>query len=114
LDVGHAFAACALSAAFQGWHISVISGVSDAVLRKLLGLTPELYIHEAEIENPALLAIVMPEQKEISFEFSEKFLQKIENLKWEGKPNSLSWAHVSWPIVKEITQVTEKVLPIIN
>ena len=107
LDVGHAYASCVLSAAFQGWNVSVISEISDASLKKMLGMTPDIFAHEAEVEHPALLAIVST--SDVQFEISEKFLEKFDGVKFQGKPNQLSYAHVVWPLVKRITEITEKV-----
>ncbi|MBI1826957.1 MAG: SagB/ThcOx family dehydrogenase [Planctomycetes bacterium] len=102
-DVGHAFAAIALSAAHLGWQVRWLDGLGDDDLRRLLGLNRESDFADAESEHPDLLAVVIP-QRDIAPIVpripSTSVIDQIAGASWLGKANRLSHEHVDWEWVK--------------
>jgi SagB-type dehydrogenase family enzyme len=118
-DVGHAVAALRLSAVHCGWQVRLISNWSAGDLAALLGLDRHDEFLEEELEEPELLAVVMPNDCDANVNVTfqppaAKTIQEIETASWYGRPNRLSTQHVAWPVIDEVaaaTRMPQEVVP---
>lgn len=107
-DVGHALAALGVSAAINGWQLSVLGDLADSVLVKLLGLDrtdwPRL-----EAEHPDLAAWIHPAEERIQARnLPTGLVAALENINFIGRPNRLSPTPVDWEIIRDVAHATEK------
>ena len=104
-DVGHALAALSYAAAGLGWRLELLSEVADADLARWLGLdrAEDFVAHESE--TPDLLLRINPQQA-----FDALTLNRcLSSTVWFGKAQALQGHHFyRWPIIDEVTQLTEK------
>lgn len=97
LDVGHAWAAVALSARVGGWETQRVEGVPEHVVALLLGVHTQ---QGPEAERPdLLLAVTTHATERCTLTISEPARAALEAASWEGRPNRLSPAHRAWPVI---------------
>jgi SagB-type dehydrogenase family enzyme len=103
-DTGHALAALRIAAAALGWQLVVLEELSDPDVAALLGLNRTADYHEAEDEDPDLIAVVIPSQEPLSPETSlhSDTIKLVEAGDWQGHANRLSSNHVEWNIIEEV------------
>lgn len=103
-DTGHALAALRLAAALLGWQLLVLEELSDADVAALLGLNRAADFHEAEDEDPDLIAVVIPSREPLSSEtsISPDAIELLASGDWHGSANRLSLSHVEWKIIEEV------------
>lgn len=114
-DVGHAIAALSLSAAVLGWRVVPLADAGDRQLAGLLGLDRVGDFDEAEEEHPDWLMAVATEgiggdgeADEPAPFLTEPALDTIRGGAWHGRANRLSYGHVDWPMIDEVTNACHK------
>lgn len=97
-DMGHALAACSISAATLGWRVHLINQMSDANVAKLLGLHRREQFHEREMEEPEALLAVVPSLSDPppAATLPSAPIDQIAAGEWHGRANRLSSSHVHW------------------
>ncbi len=106
LDVGHALAALALSAAALGWEARLLDDLGSDLLRGLLGVS-EQDGSDAE-EADCLLAIFPRLGKEGSLTLNLEALSDFKSLNWQGVPNRLSPSSREWKRIEEVAEASRK------
>ncbi len=106
LDLGHAVAALAYSAACLGWSCALLPETSPRKLARLLGLKPT----GPEAEHPHCLVAVIPSRKipwtEVAgWKLKEVKVDEVASLIRPDPPNRLSPAHRLWPIIETAGEV---------
>ena len=105
-DVGHAIATITLAAAALGWKATLLDDLSTESLSSLLGVFDP---QGAEPEQPECLLAVYPQGKQCVVQaLPEDVIETFRTFPWQGRPNSLSPAHVHWPIIEQIAASTQK------
>jgi len=110
-DVGHAFAALAVSAAALGWQMRWLDTPADSETAALLGLLRAADFQPEEPEYPALLAVVWagksPETAPAAGVSREAFEMAAAS-GWHGKANRLSPGHVPWAAINNAARASAK------
>ncbi len=108
-DVGHALGTMRFAAAALGWRLSLLDGVSDSAISRLLGLDRDADYAGAERERPELLALVTqrawtdPRGRQLP----ERIVQQVTTATWHGEANTLSSSHgVDWPVIDAVAIAT--------
>lgn len=102
LDAGHALAALALSARFNGWTLTGLNRMGDDQIASLLGFDrtdwPPL-----EAESPELLCRVSPGRilRDFPGTLPADLVKRLETVPLAGNPNTLSENPVNWGIIFE-------------
>ena len=95
-----------------GWKVYFLSGISDATLSTLFGLSRCTYINDEEKEHPALIAVVVPNNStsEDSFqsELTKEVIEAFDKGIWLGKNNTVSYGHSHWELMHKINDSTVK------
>ena len=107
-DIGHALAALRYAAAALGWHMELLREWTDAQLARLLGLDRAEDFAGAERETPELLVRVLVNE---ALEPAPPPVADAQ-VKWFGRANALSRAHVAWPAIDEAIAVSERKAPV--
>ena len=112
-DIGHALAGMRFAAAALGWSLSVLDGIGDAAVARLLGLDRNEDFIETEREEPALLAVVAPSQAWKSGvdrpeTLPSRAIQSIAESGFLGTAESLSSDHVRWDIIETVSRAGAK------
>jgi len=110
-DCGHALAAIKIAAGLIGWQLTLIEGVSDAELARLIGIDRhEDFSSQQEREEPDLLTVVTPIGTSIEVNWSPSLtaLNDIASGEWQGKANQLSSSHKLWPWIDKVALACEK------
>lgn len=103
-DIGHALGALRLSAALQGWTLTVLSDWSDANVATVLGLDRDQDFQGAEREVPALIACVTAEPQLVAVRCdSDALVESARHATWAGRANTLSPTHVDWPVIDAVS-----------
>src|SRR5262245_28763933 len=106
-DAGHALAALRLSAALQGWTLTLLPDVEDALLAALVGLDRAQDLQAEEPEVPELLAVVRPASAssvgpmhapDAAAAASLRTTWR-DGVRWAGRANVLSSGHQEWPVI---------------
>lgn len=127
LNVGHALAALSIASAALGWRATLLDGVGTDDLALLLGVAGSSAAEgrdlspgdegdgegETEAEIPDCLVAVHPQGGSsdfdpLEFALSETVLAELGEAEWLGRPDRLSPARVSWPLVAEMVRSTAK------
>ena len=107
-DVGHAIGSISFSANLLGWKLSTLTELSHEGLNTFLGFDRTKW-HELEKEHGDLLFFVhKPAGENIAKGLSSAISDEISTLKFRGEPNLLSEHHMDWPVIEEISSLTEK------
>ena len=105
-DMGHALAAINISCSALGWRTHLMDHLGTKDLEIILGLNKK---NEDEIEVPnCLIAITFHENANKVKD--RDFVAGFSDLKWVGKPNTLSKEHIDWGGITEISKATQKPL----
>lgn len=108
-DLGHAFAALAISAAALGWSMRRLDSPADAELTGLLGLARLDDFPPGEHEHPGLLAAVFPGATTApSFDIPPEVFASAATSAWHGHAEALSTGHVSWAAIDDVARATAK------
>lgn len=109
-DVGHAFAAMAISAAALGWRMRWLDTPADAELAALLGLLRTTGFPPEEPEHPDLLTVVYPgtPQADTKFDIAPEAFAAHSATTWHGKANRLSPSHVPWTAIDDVATASAK------
>ena len=102
LDLGHAYAALAYSAACLGWACALLPEVDTVKLAHLLGVADQ---QAPEAEHPDCLVAVFPDGKvdweTVShWQLPEGTVEQMQSHWVKGLPNRLSPSHRPWPIIE--------------
>lgn len=102
LDLGHALAALAYSAALLGWRCLLLPEVAPEKLARLLGVDRQT---GPEAEHPDCLVAVFPEsgvdwEAVAAWRLEEETVAAIASLIRPDPPNRLSASHRPWPIIE--------------
>jgi SagB-type dehydrogenase family enzyme len=109
-DVGHALAALRFAAAALGWRVQLMPDWNDAQIARLLGLDRAEDFSDDEQETPELLIKVM-----VNGAASTKLSPAADtDIKWFGRANRLSDAHVEWPVIDEAITASERLTASVN
>ncbi|HEV3025085.1 MAG TPA: SagB/ThcOx family dehydrogenase [Pirellulales bacterium] len=114
-DTGHALAAMRLSAAMLGWQVRLLSSWSTDQVDALLGTDRKHDFPTEELEEPELLAVVMPGSADSAITEAcpppaATTLGAIRASDWFGKANRLSDQYVGWPLIDSAAMATRKPL----
>ncbi|MCW8328930.1 SagB/ThcOx family dehydrogenase [Photobacterium sp. SDRW27] len=104
-DCGHALAAVRIAAGLMGWQLTLIEGISDSDLARLVGIDRnDDFPSRQEREAPDLLAVVTPGNSELRVRWAPNqiALSDVANGRWQGKANLLSKSHHSWPWIDKV------------
>ncbi len=102
LDVGHAWAALALSARIDGWRTGRVAALPQTVLARLLGVHAQ---RGPEAERPELLLAIAPRlAPHPALHLPEAAIAALEAAPWQGRPNRLSAAHRAWPVIDRVAE----------
>lgn len=103
-DTGHALASLRMSAAVLGWQMLVLEELSDADVKALLGLNRAADFHEAEDEDPDLIAVVIPSREPLPCELTlgSEAIELVKAGEWRGHANRLSSSHFEWKIIDQV------------
>lgn len=105
-DIGHAIGAISIAAAGLGWEASLLDDIGTEFLENFLGVFDQ---KGSEAEHPDCLLAVYPYRKSLQRPaLQEMDPSTFKNLDWEGKPNTLSYGHVSWPIIDDVIDAVWK------
>ena len=109
-DIGHAWAALAISASMLGWKLQILNTISDEAIAQLLGLNRFNDFEMEEKETPDLLAAIVPSYDTLkpSQSLKQESIQKIANGKWYGKANKLSEEYYPWEIIDMVSDACEE------
>lgn len=110
-DVGHALGALGLSAALQGWRLTVLPDLADDAVAALLGLDREDAGHPGEREAPDLLAVLTTDGRTVDPGAIDLPALPLPDLRFAGRANRLSDEHHDWPILDVIEGACLKGLP---
>jgi len=107
-DVGHAIGTITFGAATLGWRGRIIQNVSDEELECLLGLCFE---KGPETEQADCLIAIFPDRAlddsdPMVLRLPRELLARLRETGAMGRPNALSAAHHSWPIIDEVATLT--------
>jgi SagB-type dehydrogenase family enzyme len=106
LDVGHAVATVAISAAGLGWRVRLLDEVSADELGDLLGLRAQT---GPEAEEPDCVMAVIPSgEPKGSLTLDESLRRELRELDWKGRPNRLSTGHLAWEVIDRVAQAARK------
>jgi len=115
-DTGHALSALRLSAELLGWQVVLLEELSDKEIAILLGLHRGENFHEAEDEDPDLIAAIIPSGQSVPPQatIAEDAVAQIASVEWSGQANRLSLSHVEWVTIDEVTLHCKKDRTITN
>ncbi|MGH8658065.1 MAG: nitroreductase, partial [Gammaproteobacteria bacterium] len=107
-DVGHAIGAIIFAAATFGWEGRLIENIGDEDLESLLGLRSQI---GPEAEQAGCLIALFPDgalgdSDGVVLELPSDLLARLRATEAMGRPNTLSAAHHSWPIIDEVAPLT--------
>jgi len=105
-DVGHALATIGIAAAELGWRARLLDAPGADELAALLGtFDPE----DAEPERPDCVVAVFPGSGEPAPAcLADVPAESLRALRWAGRPNALSRAHVTWRWAEEAEEAARK------
>lgn len=105
-DVGHALGALAVAAAGLGWRARVLEEPSSAELAELLGIAEQ---SGPEAEHPDVLVAVTCAGSHAPNGIEQRPLAlPPSSMRWTGRPNELSPAHLDWPAIEVAAAATRK------
>jgi len=105
-DVGHAIAAITVAAAGLGWRTTLWDEISQEEITALLGLQ---HSQGVEKEVADCFLVVYPGGVEFTPAIlPDKFMQRCEEILWQGHPNVLSPDHVKWAIIDQVSAAAHK------
>lgn len=106
LDLGHALAALALSAAALGWEARLVDNLGSDQLDSLLGLTGQSG-PEAEVSD-CLVAVFPRGGAGGATAVDCEVIPEFDTLPWQGKPNRLSPSHQPWELIDRVARACRK------
>lgn len=105
-DAGHAIAAVALSASALGLETTLLDDLGTREIAALLGLEPT---EGPESEHADCLLAVHPRPlARVPRRVVSRAIERVAASAWIGRPNTLSPAHVAWPIIDAVADVAAK------
>lgn len=105
-DAGHAIAAIALSASALGLETTLLDDLGTREVAALLGLDAS---RGSEAEHADVLLAVHPRSPDrVPLRVDARAIAQIASSDWIGQPNTLSPAHVDWPIIDAVADVAVK------
>lgn len=105
-DAGHAVAALALSASALGLETTLLDDLGTREVAALLGLDAS---DGSEAEHAdVLLAVHPPAPGPVGRRVDASAIAQIASSDWIGRPNTLSPAHVPWPIIDAVAAAAMK------
>ena len=108
-DAGHALGALCIAASALGWHIALLSSLSDAQVSGLLGLDRATDFTGVETEHPDLIATVLTDPAaEFRRGLAEGAVAGVRGCQWAGKANRLSPDRLDWEAIGEVEDATVK------
>ncbi len=109
-DIGHAWAALAISASMLGWKLQIINTISDEAIAQLLGLNRFNEFEKEEKETADILAVIIPSNDKLKpgQSLKQEAIQKIANGKWYGKANKLNEEYYPWEIIDMVSDACEE------
>lgn len=120
-DVGHAIGTARLAAATLGWSMTLLDGLSQDSVARLLGTDRADDFPDAEPEHPDCLAVVWPGERtgrdgsssvprgsSLPLFLDDAALQGFSAGRWRGKANRLSREHVRWDAIEEAAKASWK------
>lgn len=106
LDVGHALAALAFSAAALGWEARLIDESGSDLLGQIFGVAEQ---DGSDAEEPdCLLAIFPRTDTEGCLTLNLEAIPDFRALKWQGVPNKLSPSCREWKRIDEVAEASRK------
>jgi SagB-type dehydrogenase family enzyme len=113
-DVGHAIGSARVAAATLGWNMTLLDGVDQDTVARLLGTDRKDDFGEAEPEHPDCLAVIWPrgdvnraESTEVPLFLNPTMVKELVDATWHGKANRLSQEHgVHWDIIDEVAEAS--------
>ena len=108
-DIGHALASLRVAAAALGWTLTLVPGIANGDISRLLGLDRDEDFTGAEREEPELLAVVAPWHTLTPSYSVHLDAFDSGDVQWRGRANPLSGAHgVDWPVINEVAEATRR------
>jgi len=109
-DIGHAWAALAISASMLGWKLQIINTISDEAIAQLLGLNRFNDFEKEEKETADILAVIIPSNDKLKLgqSLKQEAIPKIANGKWFGKANKLNEEYFPWEIIDIVSDACEE------
>jgi SagB-type dehydrogenase family enzyme len=108
LDLGHALGAIRYAAGVLGWNAKLIDSASSDQVANLLGLDRKEDFSSAEAEEPDLLILLTPRDKQ--YELPENLFEDLK-VSWSGKANVLDpYPMYRWPIIDIAAEASKKPL----
>lgn len=108
-DLGHAFAALAVSATALGWSMRRLVTPADAEIAELLGLARADDFPPGELEHPGLLAAVLPGAPTTStLDIPSEAFTRAAACVWHGHAEPLSASHVPWTAIDDVARAAAK------
>ena len=108
-DAGHALGALCIAASALGWHIALLSSLSDAEVAGLLGLDRASDFTGVETEHPDLIATVLTDPaSELPRGLAEGAVAGVRGCQWAGTANRLSPNRLDWEAIGEVEDATVK------
>jgi SagB-type dehydrogenase family enzyme len=108
-DVGHALGALCIAAAALGWHVALVSTLSDTEVAGLLGVDRTSDFKDAEAEHPDLIATVITDPANaVPPHLTVDLVAGVRTSNWTGKANRLSPDHVDWAEIAAVEDATVK------
>ncbi len=108
-DVGHALGAMCFAAAALGWHVALLSGLSDAEVAGLLGLDRATDFAGAEAEHPDLIAAVFTGPAALAPRaLADGAVAAVRAGHWAGSANRLSRERADWAAINAVEDATVK------
>lgn len=106
LDLGHALAALAYSAALLGWTVRLVGAVTESSLATVLGFDRVEWARHEE-EYPECVCWVAPGHgKGMPRELPGPLIDHCRSAEFEGKANTLSSDHVHWRVIDDVARAT--------
>ena len=108
-DLGHAFAALAVSATALGWSMRRLVTPADAEIAELHGLARADDFPPGELEHPGLLAAVLPGAPTTStLDIPSEAFTRAAACVWHGHAEPLSASHVPWTAIDDVARAAAK------
>lgn len=109
LDTGHALAALIFAARLNDWHLTVLGGVADSQIERLLGFDQTLW-HPNEDEVAELMCWISPQPIDdaAACDVAAEQLRQFAAMTFFGNPAPLSPKAGAWPIIEQAASASEK------
>ncbi|MGD9008830.1 MAG: SagB/ThcOx family dehydrogenase [Desulfobacteraceae bacterium] len=109
LDTGHALAALIFAARLNDWHLTLLGGVADSQIERLLGFdrTP-WHPNEDEVAELMCWVSAQPIDDGAARAVASEHFRQFADITFLGDPSPLSPKAVAWPIINQAASASEK------